>query len=45
MLELVQRKITQNTINVIETALAKNIGIRDAAMSIAKDRITMTTKN
>jgi len=45
MLELVQRKITQNTINVIETALAKNIGIRDAAMSIAKDRIMMTTKN
>ena len=45
MLELVQRKITQNTINVIETALDKNIGLRDAAMSIAKDRITMTTKN
>ena len=45
MLELVQRKITQNTINVIETALDKNIGLRDAAMSIAKDRITMTIKN
>jgi len=45
MLELVQRKITQNTINVIETALNKNVGIREAAMSIAKDRITMTTKN
>jgi glutamate dehydrogenase (NAD(P)+) len=45
MLELVQRKITQNTINVIETALDKNVGIREVAMSIAKDRITMLTKN
>jgi glutamate dehydrogenase (NAD(P)+) len=45
MLELVQRKITQNTINVIETALDKNINIRDAAMNIAKDRINMATKN
>jgi glutamate dehydrogenase (NAD(P)+) len=45
MLELVQRKITQNTINVIETALAKNIGIREAAMGIAKDKIMMATKN
>jgi glutamate dehydrogenase (NAD(P)+) len=45
MLELVQQKITQNTINVIETALDKNINIRDAAMNIAKDRINMATKN
>lgn len=39
MLELVQRKIRQNTIKVIETALAKEIELRDAAMKLAKDRL------
>jgi glutamate dehydrogenase/leucine dehydrogenase len=39
MLELVQRKIRQNTIKVIETALGKDINLRDAAMNIAKERI------
>ena len=39
MLEMVQRKIRQNTVKVIETALNKNIELRDAAMSIAKERI------
>ena len=40
MLELVQRKIRQNTVNVLETALSKEVGLRDAAMKIAKKRIT-----
>jgi glutamate dehydrogenase (NAD(P)+) len=40
MLELVQRKIRQNTIKVIETALSKDVALRDAAMNIAKERIT-----
>ena len=44
MLELVQRKIRQNTVKVIETALSKKVRIRDAAMIIAKERITKTTK-
>ncbi len=39
MLELVQRKIRQNTVKVIETALNKNIALREAAMNIAKERI------
>lgn len=39
MLELVQRKIRQNTIKVIETALSKDINLRDVAMNIAKERI------
>jgi glutamate dehydrogenase (NAD(P)+) len=39
MLELVQRKIRQNTIKVIETALSKDVNLRDVAMSIAKERI------
>jgi glutamate dehydrogenase (NAD(P)+) len=39
MLELVQRKIRQTTVKVIETALNKNIELRDAAMNIAKERI------
>ncbi|MBT8171341.1 Glu/Leu/Phe/Val dehydrogenase [Candidatus Bathyarchaeota archaeon] len=40
MLEMVQRKIRQNTVNVIETALSKQIELREAAMKIAKDKIT-----
>ena len=40
MLELVQRKIRQNTIKVIETALSKDVALREAAMNIAKERIT-----
>jgi glutamate dehydrogenase (NAD(P)+) len=39
MLELVQRKIRRTTVKVIETALNKNVGLRDAAMDIAKERI------
>ena len=44
MLELVQRKIRENTIKVIETALAKNIELRAAAMMLAKERITKLKK-
>ena len=39
MLELVQRKIRQNTISVIETALNKKIELREAAMKIAKEKL------
>jgi glutamate dehydrogenase (NAD(P)+) len=39
MLELVQRKIRKHTIAVLETALNKDIEVRDAAMDIAKERI------
>jgi glutamate dehydrogenase (NAD(P)+) len=39
MLKLVQRKIRQNTVSVLETALSKNIEPREAAMNIAKERI------
>jgi glutamate dehydrogenase/leucine dehydrogenase len=39
MLELVQRKIRRNTVKVIETALDKDIALRDAAMNMAKERI------
>ncbi|MFC1487130.1 Glu/Leu/Phe/Val dehydrogenase [Thermoproteota archaeon] len=39
MLELVQRKIRQNTVNVIETAIDNNIELRDAAMKLAKEKI------
>jgi len=44
MLELVQRKIRQNTIKVIETALTKNVELREAAMILAKERITKGKK-
>jgi len=44
MLELVQRKIRENTVKVIETALAKNIELRAAAMMLAKERITKLKK-
>jgi glutamate dehydrogenase (NAD(P)+) len=44
MLELVQRKIRQTTVKVIETALNKNISLRDAAMNIAKERIQKANK-
>ena len=44
MLELVQRKIRQNTVKVIETAISKNIELRDAAMTIAKERIFKSNK-
>jgi glutamate dehydrogenase (NAD(P)+) len=40
MLELVQKKIRQNTVEVIETALSKNIELREAAMILAKERLT-----
>jgi len=45
MLELVQRKIRQRTVKVIETALNKNIELRDAALDIAKERITKANKH
>ncbi len=45
MLELVQRKIRQNTVKVIETAQNKDISLRDAAMNIAKERIQKANKN
>ena len=44
MLELVQRKIRQNTVKVIETALDNDIAIRDAAMNIAKERIAKANR-
>jgi glutamate dehydrogenase (NAD(P)+) len=44
MLEMVQRKIRRTTVKVIETALNKNIELRDAAMDIAKERILKATK-
>ncbi len=44
MLELVQRKIRQNTVKVIETALTKNVELREAAMILAKERITKMKK-
>lgn len=44
MLELVQRKIRRTTVKVIETALNRNIGLRDAAMIMAKERITKARK-
>lgn len=45
MLELVQRKIQQNTIKVIETALSIDVTLRDAAINIAKERITKANKH
>jgi glutamate dehydrogenase (NAD(P)+) len=39
MLELVQRKIRQNTVAVLESAQNKDIEVRNAAMSMAKERI------
>jgi len=45
MLELVQRKIRQNTVKVIETALSKDVGLRDAAMNLAKERILKASKH
>lgn len=39
MLKLVQRKIRRNTRTVLEYAEEKDTGLRDAALSIAKDRI------
>ncbi|MCW4002023.1 MAG: Glu/Leu/Phe/Val dehydrogenase, partial [Candidatus Bathyarchaeota archaeon] len=39
MLKLVQRKIRRNTLTVLEYAEEKNIGLRDAAVNIAKERI------
>jgi len=39
MLKLVQRKIRRNTRTVLEYAEEKNIGLRDAALNIAKERI------
>jgi len=45
MLEMVQRKIRQNTVTVIETALSKDVRLRDAAMNIAKERITKVNEH
>jgi len=42
MLKLVQRKIRRNTRAVLEHAEKKNIGLRDAALIIAKERIRGT---
>ncbi|KON32069.1 hypothetical protein AC477_03415 [miscellaneous Crenarchaeota group-1 archaeon SG8-32-1] len=39
MLELVQRKIRQNTVKIIETALDNNLQLREAAMNYAKKRL------
>jgi glutamate dehydrogenase/leucine dehydrogenase len=39
MFKLVQRKIRRNTRTVLEYAEEKNIGLRDAALNIAKERI------
>ena len=39
MLRLVQRKIRRSTVTVLEHAAEKNIGLRDAALNIAKERI------
>jgi glutamate dehydrogenase/leucine dehydrogenase len=39
MLKLVQRKIRRTTVDVLETALNKDVEPRDAAMEIAKKRI------
>ena len=39
MLKLVQRKIRRSTVTVLEYAAEKNIGLRDAALNIAKERI------
>ncbi|MCK5563169.1 glutamate dehydrogenase, partial [Candidatus Bathyarchaeota archaeon] len=39
MLKLVQRKIRRNTRTVLEYADEKDIGLRDAALNIAKERI------
>jgi len=44
MLELVQRKIRRTTVKVIETALNENIGLRDAAMNISKERMQKANK-
>jgi glutamate dehydrogenase/leucine dehydrogenase len=39
MLKLVQRKIRRNTRTVLEYAEEKDIGLREAALNIAKERI------
>jgi hypothetical protein len=39
MLRLVQRKDRQNTVTVSEYAEEKDMGLRDAAVKIAKERI------
>ena len=44
MLELVQRKIRQNTVKIIETALDNNIQLREAAMNNAKKRLQKVIK-
>jgi glutamate dehydrogenase (NAD(P)+) len=45
MLELVQRKIRRTTVKVIEIALNRDVGLRDAAMNIAKERILKASKH
>ncbi len=39
MLKLVQRKIRRNTLVVLDYAVEKGLGLRDAALGIAKERI------
>jgi len=39
MLKLVQRKIRRNTVTVLEYAEERDMGLRDAALNIAKERI------
>lgn len=45
MFSLVQRKIRRNTRLVLEHAEEKNIGLRDAALNIAKERIIKARHN
>ena len=44
MLELIQRKIRQNTVKVIETALTKKVELREAALILAKERVIKMKK-
>jgi glutamate dehydrogenase/leucine dehydrogenase len=44
MLELVQRKIRRTTVKVIETAINEDVELRDAAISIAQERIKKINK-
>ena len=44
MLELVQRKIRLNTVKVLEKALDSSVDPREAAISLAKERIVKASK-
>ena len=43
--DALQRKIRQNTVTVIETAISKDVELRYAAMNIAKERITKVNEH